>query len=131
MEDEIQYGEPLGEGEYLSESQIEMVRAKFEGEKLEINDQMAIISLVDSFVRGNGRATAEYETLFDLIQKSSLVSSPSLSYPERIKASGPFLLLLCVYDYLILVGVFKETDIETMRKDALRQMGLGPDVPKA
>lgn len=131
MEGEIKYCEPLGEGEYLSEAQIEVVRNRFDTDKLELTDHMAVISLVDSFVRQNGRATSEYETLFDLVQKSSLMASPSLAYPERVKASAPFLLLLCVYDYLILVGVFKETDIESMRKEALRQMGLGPDVPKA
>ena len=59
MEGEIKYCEPLSEGEYLSEAQIEVVRNRFDTDKLELTDHMAVISLVDSFVRQNGRANSE------------------------------------------------------------------------
>lgn len=105
--------------EYLSSSQIEIVKAKVM-ESESIADNTACFSLIDSFVRANGKADAEYEALFSILQNLILTTSSAMHYPERVSSTLPILFIIAYYDYLVLTGVMSEEDISRMQEEAMR-----------
>ena len=131
MDEPVIYTEPLKEGAYLSQAQIEVLQNKIDPAKGTLAEQMGLVTLADAFVRQNGRANAEYEALYDLVQKTALINGGSLKYDERIRQSCPVLFFVAYYNYLILIGVLSEEDLERIQREALRQMGVGPKTPQA
>ena len=112
--------------EYLSPSQIEICKEKVNAAAT-VADNMACLTLIDSFVRANGKANTEYETLFAIVQNAITANSESMVYPEQIKVTIPMLFMLAFFDYLVLTGVMSGEDLERMSADAMRYgMNGGP-----
>ena len=111
-------------GEYLSESQIEIAKQRVQS-CVSMADNMSVLTLIDSFVRANGKANVEYETLFSLLQSTMTATSDMMSYPQRVKENLPLIFLFAFYDYLILTGVMSEDDISRLQAEASRYMMNG------
>ena len=65
-------------GEYLSESQIDIAKQRVQS-CVSMADNMSVLTLIDSFVRANGKANVEYETLFSLLQSTMTATSDMMS----------------------------------------------------
>ena len=111
-------------GEYLSESQIDIAKQRVQS-CVSMADNMSVLTLIDSFVRANGKANVEYETLFSLLQSTMTATSDMMSYPQRVKENLPLIFLFAFYDYLILTGVMSEDDISRLQAEASRYMMNG------
>ena len=111
-------------GEYLSESQIDIAKQRVQS-CVSMADNMSVLTLIDSFVRANGKANVEYETLFSLLQSTITATSDMMSYPQRVKENLPLIFLFAFYDYLILTGVMSEDDISRLQAEASRYMMNG------
>ena len=111
-------------GEYLSESQIDIAKQRVQS-CVSMADNMSVLTLIDSFVRANGKANVEYETLFSLLQSTMTATSDMMSYPQRVKENLPLIFLFAFYDYLILTGVMSEDDISRLQAEATRYMMNG------
>ena len=92
---------------------------------------MEILSLIDAFVRSNGKADSEYDALFELLQKTSVLNSEHYGYPENIKQTLPVIWAILFFDLLVLTGVMSEKDLTIMRENAMAAMGGGNNTPKA
>lgn len=110
--------------EYLSESQIEIAKQRVQSSAT-MADNMAVLTLIDSFVRANGKANVEYETIFSLLQSTMTATSDIMAYPQRVKENLPLVFLFAYYDYLILTGVMSEDDISRLQAEASRYMMNG------
>ncbi len=108
--------------EYLSESQIEIIRSKSNSGKLA--DQKECIALIDGFVRSNQKITPEYEKLYGLVQNSLSIMDGLVAYPERIQQGIPALYGIAYYNLLYLVGAFTEEDIAKI-SEQIRSMMNG------
>ena len=132
FDDPNQLGEErLSISGYLSSSQIDVIRNKLKLESFSLNEQLSVLSLIDAFVRSNGKADSEYDALFDLIQKTSVLSSEHYSYPDNIKQTLPVVWAVLFFDFLVLTGVMSEKDLTVMRENAMAAMGGGGSTPKA
>ena len=110
--------------EYLSESQIEIAKERVQASQ-SMADNMSVLTLIDSFVRANGKANVEYETIFSLLQSTMTATSDIMAYPQRVKENLPLIFLFAFYDYLILTGVMSEDDISRLQAEAGRYMANG------
>ena len=120
MEDEKNIiTDPFMAESYLSPSQIEIAHQRVQDAKT-LADNIACYTLIDSFVRANGKANVEYETLFSLLQNVMTASSDLMKYPTRVKENLPILFMLAYFDYLVLTGVMSEEDITRFQDDAMR-----------
>ena len=116
--------DPFETLEYLSESQIEISRNRVKEARC-LADNMAALAIIDSFVRANGKANVEYETLFAIVQNAITASSDMMRYSSQIKMNLPVIFMIAFYDYLVLTGVMSEDDIERLRDEALLQAMKG------
>ena len=110
--------------DYLSESQIDIAKSRVK-ECKSMADNVSAMSLIDSFVRANGKADVEYETLFSLVQNAVTASSEMMRYSMLIKMNLPVVFMIAFYDYLVLTGVMSEDDIEQIKNDAIAQAMRG------
>ena len=119
--------------EYLSPSQIEIAKSKVP-DLMKAQSQDDFLSLVDGFVRSNGKADEKYEKLFSLLSETKKMCMPESGYPERVMQTMPMAYGLLFYDFLILVGLVTEEDIAEMQRKAAEMFGQGmphASIPKA
>ncbi|MCF0112954.1 MAG: hypothetical protein HUJ60_03155 [Bacilli bacterium] len=118
-------------GDYLSRSQIEIIKAKLEPNGTPAN-QLEVLSLIDSFVSSNEKKTPEYTALVESIQKSNTLLSAAYQYPEMVKSTLPVIVALSFYNLLVLVGVISDADIiELQNKMADAMNGKITPIAKA
>ena len=118
-------------GDYLSRSQIEIIKAKLEPNGTPAN-QLGVLSLIDSFVNSNEKKTPEYTALVESIQKSNTLLSAAYQYPEMVKSTLPVIVALSFYNLLVLVGVISDADIiELQNKMADAMNGKITPIAKA
>ena len=118
-------------GDYLSRSQIEIIKAKLEPNGTPAN-QLEVLSLIDSFVSSNEKKTPEYTALVESIQKSNTLLSAAYQYPEMGKSTLPVIVALSFYNLLVLVGVISDADIiELQNKMADAMNGKITPIAKA
>lgn len=107
--------------EYLSPAQIEIVKARKEEP---ISNQNALLDLIDGFVRSNGKADAKYEAMLKTARDASALFGCLADYPQPVQQTVPLLFGLLYWDFLMLVGVISEQDVEDMKKKAMAGMGM-------
>lgn len=117
MEDFQKKLETYQQFDYLSESQLEIAKVRVK-ECASMADNVSAMTLIDSFVRANGKANVEYETLFSLLQNCVTATSELMNYSPRIKVNLPLVFMFLFFDFLILTGVMSEDDIEAMQNEA-------------
>lgn len=109
---------PVEEYRYLSQSQIDHIKSEFDklGDNME---QMAgLLSLIDRYVRQNGKADGEYEALFTVVSTLDIMQSSQMEYEEVIKATYPILSAISFYDYLMMTGVLNPGDLHQLQDGA-------------
>lgn len=112
---------------YLSPSQIEIVKGKTNAASFD--DQVKVVQLIDAFVKSNGKVDDKYTDLMDALKKIELLAAAEKKYPDRIRQSLPILYSITFFDYLYLVGVFSEKDIQAWQEKLAQSVGLGPQQP--
>ena len=122
----------LASSGYLSSDQIRVLKERLAiDEKMDAAEQFSFLTMADSFVRGNGRADAEYEAIYAVTQKIISLQTEHLHFPNDIAVTFPLLFLFCFYDYIYLIGVFSEDEIKAMRQNAFNFASGGGNVPTA
>ena len=116
--------EPNEPSQYLTEGQIDLAKEKIDNCKT-MADNLSALTLIDSFVRANGKNNIEYETLFSLVQNAITAQSEMMNYASQIKMTMPVIFMIAFYDYLVLTGVMSQSDIERMKNEALLQAMRG------
>lgn len=98
---------------YLTSTQIELLRQKVEALKEEDfkSDRIGVVVLADSFVRDNKKADAEYEAFHTLLQNLITMNSDHYEFEPSVMAPMPIVFLLVFFQYLVLLGVYNETDM--------------------
>ena len=109
-------------GEYLSSAQIEIVKGRKDGP---LSDQGSLLSLIDGFVRSNGKADAKYEALFKIAKNAGDLMARLAEYPQPVQQTLPVLLGVSFWDLLMLVGVIDEKEVEDLKAKAMASMGVG------
>ncbi|MCR5490762.1 MAG: hypothetical protein K6F32_01360 [Bacilli bacterium] len=111
---------------YLSPSQQEIASAK-NAEIKRMGDQIALVNLIDGFVRSNGKADEKYLNLYESLSKLGDLFAHSGDYPSNVADTIPFSYAMVYFSYLVLTGVISEKDIEEMKA---RSFGAFPQPNK-
>ena len=105
---------PTENHRYLTADQLDAVREQLTKVGENTDAFLALALTVDSFVRNNNRADAEYEAIYTVIQTLDLMQSNQLEYTPTVRNTLPFLTALAFYDYLLITGVIAPEELKKM-----------------
>ena len=103
---------------YLSQSQIDHIKEVLEGMGENPENFTELLTLVDHYVRANGKADGEYEALFTLLTTLDVMQSSQMEYSQAVRSTYPILTAISYYDFLITTGVLSSEDIRHFRDTA-------------